>query len=243
MLYAGTEHGFYLSYDDGDHWQPLSSGLPDTQVSDIWVESDSIAIATHGRSFYILDDLAPLRQAGVGTPRDFHLFKPADVVRGGGNASIPYLLRKPAEKLTIEILDSKGQVAQTIQGTVPGSGRGGRGGRGSAAVGAEGARGAQGATGAQGARGAAPEEATQAEEFGGRGRGGPPTTTMAAGLNRANWNLDYASAVTFPGMILWGATTNGPTALPGVYQVRMTVDGKTQTQSFAVEKNPLRNTP
>ena len=66
---------------------------------------------------------------------------------------------------------------------------------------------------------------------------------MAAGLNRANWNLDYASAVTFPGMILWGATTNGPTALPGVYQVRMTVDGKTQTQSFGVKKNPLRNTP
>ena len=253
MLYAGTEHGFYLSYDDGDHWQPLSSGLPDTQVSDIWVESDSIAIATHGRSFYILDDLAPLRQAGMETTEDFHLFKPADVVRGGGNASIPYLLRKPAEKLTIEILDSKGQVAQTILGTARGArgaegargagAEGARGGQGAGGAGATGAGAAQGARGAEGARGAAPEEATQAEEFGGRGRGGPPTTTMAAGLNRANWNLDYASAVTFPGMILWGATTNGPTALPGAYQVRMTVDGKTQTQSFAVKKNPLRNTP
>jgi hypothetical protein len=241
MLYAGTEHGFYLSYDDGDHWQALSLNLPDTQVSDIWVESDSIAIATHGRSFYILDDLAPLRQAGMETTEDFHLFKPADVVRGAGNASIPYLLRKPAEKLTIEILDSKGQVAQTIQGAAAGTGAG-RGARGGER--GRGARGAQGATGAgaEGARGAAPEDATQAEEFGGRGRGGPPTTTMASGLNRANWNLDYASAVTFPGMILWGATTNGPSALPGTYQVRMSVDGKTQTQSFAIKKNPLRNT-
>jgi hypothetical protein len=66
---------------------------------------------------------------------------------------------------------------------------------------------------------------------------------MAAGLNRAAWNLDYPGAVTFPGMILWGATTNGPTALPGTYQVRLTVDGKSQTQPLVVRKHPLRNTP
>jgi hypothetical protein len=66
---------------------------------------------------------------------------------------------------------------------------------------------------------------------------------MAAGLNRAAWTLDYPGAVTFPGMILWGATTNGPTALPGTYQVRMTVDGKSQTQPLVVRKHPLRTTP
>ena len=58
---------------------------------------------------------------------------------------------------------------------------------------------------------------------------------MAAGLNRANWNLDYPGAVTFPGMVLWGATTNGPQALPGTYQVRLTVDGKSQTQPLVVQ--------
>src|SRR3954471_11940179 len=109
MLYAGTQHGVYVSLDDGDHWQSLSLNLPDVQVSDIWVEANSIAIATHGRSFYILDDLAPLRQFGQETAgADFHLYKPADAIRGVGAASIPYLLRKAPEKMTIDILDSKG---------------------------------------------------------------------------------------------------------------------------------------
>jgi hypothetical protein len=66
---------------------------------------------------------------------------------------------------------------------------------------------------------------------------------MVAGLNRASWNLDYPGAVTFPNMVLWGATTNGPMALPGAYQVRLTVDGKSQTQPLTIRKHPLRNTP
>jgi hypothetical protein len=66
---------------------------------------------------------------------------------------------------------------------------------------------------------------------------------MAAGLNRATWNLDYPGVVTFPNMVLWGATTGGPLALPGTYQVRLTVDGKSQTQPLVVRKHPLRATP
>jgi photosystem II stability/assembly factor-like uncharacterized protein len=62
LLYAGTEHGFYVSMDDGDHWRALSNGLPLTQVSDIWVEGNDVVISTMGRSFYILDDVNPLRQ-------------------------------------------------------------------------------------------------------------------------------------------------------------------------------------
>ena len=77
----------------------------------------------------------------------------------------------------------------------------------------------------------------------GRWRGGPPTASLAAGLNRVNWDLAYPGAVTFPGMILWGATTNGPLALPGTYQVRLTVNGASQTQPLVVKKHPLRNTP
>jgi photosystem II stability/assembly factor-like uncharacterized protein len=262
LLYAGTQHGFYISYDEGDHWLPLSLNLPDVPISDVWVEANAIAIATHGRSFYVLDDITPLRQAGPSTAlgtgqpsTDFQLFKPADAIRGGGPATISYLLRKPAEKMTIEILDGKGQIVQTIQGAAGrGGGRGGRGARG--AEGAAGARGlpagtapaAQAGAGAEGAQaaGGLPPEAAEAAEGGGgggRGRGGPPTASMAAGLNRASWNLDYPGVVTFPGMVLWGATTSGPLALPGTYQVKLTVDGASQTQPLVVKKHPIRNTP
>jgi hypothetical protein len=141
------------------------------------------------------------------------LFKPADAIRGAGSATITYLLRKPAQQLTIEIVDSKGQVAQTIQGAAPGE-RGGRG---------------RGETGAE-----------PGEEGGGRGRGGPPTASMAAGLNRIAWNLSYPGATSFPGMVLWGATTSGPAALPGTYQVRLTVDGTSHTQPLVIKRHPLR---
>ena len=229
LLYAGTQHGFYLSYDDGDHWQSLSSNLPDVQVSDIWVEANSIAISTHGRSFYVLDDVAALRQHGQETAGDFYLYKPGDAIRGGGTASIPYLLNRQPDKLTLEILDGKGAVVQTLQGSATPAGRGGRG---------------RGARGAAPEEGGPPVEAAAAAEAGGRGRGGfAPTAPMTAGLNRASWNLDYPSAVTFPGMILWGASTNGPMALPGTYQVRLTVDGKSQTQPLVIKKHPLRDTP
>ena len=105
LLYAGTQHGFYISYDDGDRWHPLSLNLPDVPIVDVWVDTNAIAIATHGRSFYVLDDLAPLRQAGAaaGSPSgDFVLYKPADAIRGAGAATIPYLLKKPAQKMTID---------------------------------------------------------------------------------------------------------------------------------------------
>ena len=219
LLYAGTEHGFYISYDDGDRWQPLALNLPDTQVSDVWVEANSIAIATHGRGFYVLDDVAPLRQIGPdATSADVHLFKPAGAIRSGGGAPIDYWLRKPAQKLAIDILDAKGQVVRTIQGA-----QAGRGGRGAQA----------GAAG-----GEAP--AAEGEQTGGRGRGGALTAPMMEGLHRVTWNLDYAEAVTFPGMVLWGATTSGPAALPGSYEVRLTVDGQSQEQPLVVHRHPFR---
>jgi photosystem II stability/assembly factor-like uncharacterized protein len=231
LLYAGTQHGFYVSYDDGDHWLPLSLNLPDVQVSDIWVESNSIAIATHGRGFYVLDDVAPLRQyPDLTSTGGFHLFKPGDVTRSAGGVTISYLLDKPAQTLSIEILDSLGKIVQTIPGAKPEEGRGGRAGRGGAP---------QAATGEAASPAATPAADPQAG--GGRGRGGPPTAPTTSGMNRVTWNVEYAGVTTFPGMVLWGATTNGPTALPGTYQVRLTVDGKSQTQTFAVHKHPFHD--
>ncbi len=76
------------------------------------------------------------------------------------------------------------------------------------------------------------------DEEEGRGRGGPQTANITPGLNRFTWDLQYQPVVSFPGMVLWGATTNGPVALPGTYQVRLTVDGQAQTQPLTVKKHP-----
>jgi photosystem II stability/assembly factor-like uncharacterized protein len=216
LLYAGTQHGVYVSFDDGANWRPLSLNLPDTQVSSIIVEARDLVIATHGRGFYVLDNIAPLRQAAqAATSTDAFLFTPDDAVRSAGGARINYLLRKPASSLTLEILDAQNQVVRSFTGVKPGEGRGRQGGRG----GDEGGGGGGG---------------------GGRGRGGAAGPSMAAGLNNFTWDLQYPGATTFPNMVLWGASTAGPAALPGKYQVRLTVDGTAHTQPLVVTKHPLR---
>jgi hypothetical protein len=232
MLYAGTQHGFYVSYNDGDAWEPLSLNLPDVPVADAWLEENSIAIATHGRSFYVLDDLNSLRQAPeANASADAFLFAPADAIRGAGGATITYMLRKPAQKLTVDVLDAAGAVIFTAEGVAPPQ-RGGGAGTGESGAGAA-------AAGAAGTAAAA--EQGRGGVGGGRGRGGAPGVSMAAGLNRVNWGLNYPGATTFPGMVLWGASTNGPAAVPGKYQVRLTVDGRTQTQPLIVRRHPLRS--
>ena len=152
LLYAATQHGVYISYDDGDHWQSMRLNLPDTPVTDLWVEANDLAITIHGRGFYILDNVQPLRQYAANvTSTDMYLFKPGDATRDGGNATISYMLKSQPQKLAVEIVDSKGQVVRTINGAPPpAEGRGGRG------------------------RGEAPPEE---EEF---GRGRPPTAGMTA---------------------------------------------------------------
>jgi len=239
LLYAGTEHGFYVSLDDGDHWQAFKTGLPDTQVSDIWVEANDLAVATHGRGFYVLDNLQPLRQYAAGAAAtDAYLFKPGDAVRMGGAANIAYWIKKQPQSMKLEIVDDKGQLVRSYEGAVPGAGRGGAG-----------RAGGSGRSGGGGGGGDTeptdrPTPTGENEEGGGgggRGRGGPPTAPMTVGLQRFNWDLQYQPVTTFQGMVLWGATTSGPTALPGTYTARLTVDGRAQTQSFTVKKHPWHN--
>jgi hypothetical protein len=189
-----------------------------------------VAIATHGRGFYILDDVAPLREYGAPatTASNAYLFKPADATRSAYPAKITYWLKKPAEKLTLEILDGGGQVVRIFNGAAPNAGRGSQG--------AQGARGAQAAAAPDAP---APNADPSGDEEEGRGRGGPPTVPMVAGIHHFNWDLQYAPVTPFPGMVLWGATTSGPLALPGTYQARLTVDGQVFTQPMAVKKHPL----
>jgi len=217
LLYAGTQHGVYYSYDDGDHWHPLSLNLPDVQISDLIVEETDLVIATHGRSFYVLDDIGPIRQFGAeaASADAVELFAPDPAYRSTQGLRIQYWVKRPVQGLTIEIVDPGGTVVQTFEAQPAGPG-GGRG------AGQAGGRGAGRGGGGRGG-------------FGG-GFGGAST---APGLQTISWNLRYPSATGFPGMILWGASLNGPAAAPGTYQVRLTADGRTQTKPFEVRRHPL----
>jgi photosystem II stability/assembly factor-like uncharacterized protein len=115
LLYAGTEHGMYVSFNDGEHWQSIRLNMPDTQVADLMVQGDDIIAATHGRSFYVLDNIDVLRQMEPQiTASGLHLFKPDEAIRWYRPAAIDYYLQKPTDKLTLEILDSNGKVVRTF---------------------------------------------------------------------------------------------------------------------------------
>lgn len=211
LLYAGTEHGIYVSFDDGANWQLLSLNLPDTQVPDLVVEENDLVIATHGRSFYVLDDIGVLRQLGPEVASsDSHLFQPRTAIRSVNQASIDYYLKNPADKITIEILDSKGQVIRSFIGDAdadkrrtPSAGR------------------------------------DDGESF------GPPAArppARKAGTNRFTWDLRYPGATVFEGMILWSARAeSGPLAPPGSYQVKLTANGRTETQPLVIKRDPRLN--
>ncbi len=213
LLYAGTQHGAYYSYDDGDHWMSLSLNLPDVPVKDLIVEGNDLAIATHGRGFYILDDIGPIRQFAtpVASAARAYLFKPNDAIRSFGGAPIQYWVKQPLTNVRFEILDAKGALIREFATPAPGAAEAGAAGRG-------------GAPGGGGGRG-------------GRG-GGAPAIATTPGLNVITWDLRYPGATSFPGMVLWGGGVTGPSAPPGTYQVRMTADGETQTQPFVVKRHP-----
>ena len=138
---------------------------------------------------------------------------------------IDYYLAKPAEKVTIDILDAKGQVVRTFTGT-PNDQANNRG------------RGRGGDTAA--AEPGAPGDPAAEGEFagGGRGRGGVVNAPDKAGLNRFTWDMRYPPAKTFEGMVLWSGNTQGPEAVPGTYSVRLTADGKSYTEKLILEKDP-----
>ncbi|MEX1127263.1 MAG: hypothetical protein WEB50_01725 [Vicinamibacterales bacterium] len=209
LLFLGTENGIYGSFDDGAHWQSLRLDLPVTPVHGIQVKDNDLVIGTHGRSFYVLDNISVLRQASAAMTNDaLVLFDPADAVRSvSRGVMIDYYLAKPADKVTIEILDPGGAVIRTYDGPP------------SAPPPAE-----------------RPAEMEEEEE--GPRRGGPaPRVTATKGMNRFTWDMRYPNAVDFPGMIMWAASTRGPAAAPGRYQVRVTAAGVTKTQDFEIRRN------
>lgn len=113
LLYAGTEFGMYVSFDDGSHWQPFQLNLPVTPIMDLMVYKKDLLVATQGRSFWILDDLSPLHQINEAVAKaKVHLFAPRPAYRAPGFAAEinAYFAEVPKEAATLEILDAKGNV-------------------------------------------------------------------------------------------------------------------------------------
>ncbi len=259
LLYAGTESGLWISFDDGAHWQRLQSGLPVTPIHDLIVKDGDLVVATHGRSFWILDDLTPLYEmnpeiAGVG----MHLFKPRVTIRwkaykghgmkpGTGVAYrlvgpigysyrqvetptgekkeqlldagenppngviVHYWLReKPASDITLAFLAADGREIRSFTS------------RAKADTASE---------------PAAPDALLPKPDP----AGDEPRLTKEPGANRFVWNLRYPDATKLPGHKGRGGTEEmlaGPRVAPGTYQVRLTVENETRTQSFEVVKDP-----
>ncbi len=232
LLFAGTERGAFVSFDDGDSWLPLQLNLPVTSVRDFEVYQNDLIVGTHGRGFWVIDDITPLRQADASQlASDVVLFKPTDAIyynQGGDNgtplqkdepqadnppngAAIDYFLKAaPSGSVTLEILDGSGQVVHTFSSGAP----------------------------VEAAGGASPA----------RRRPGLPNTT-------ALWRPAPEPFATSPGMhrIVWVPVKDMPRGGPGgggggfgrrripllgAFTARLTVNGKTYTQPFTVKPDP-----
>jgi len=117
LLFLGTEHGVYVSFDAGDNWQSLQLNLPDTPIRDLVVKNDDVVLGSHGRGFWILDDIGPLREM---TKADFDkemvLFQPSDPIRGIYDAKVQYYLKSKADSVIIEIMDGTGKLVDRFVG-------------------------------------------------------------------------------------------------------------------------------
>jgi photosystem II stability/assembly factor-like uncharacterized protein len=206
LLFLGTETSIYISFDDGGRWQSLRLELPVTPVHGIEIKNDDLVIGTHGRSFYVMDNIGLLRQATRNTTDDpVVLFDPSDATRSvSRGVMVDYYLKEAADKVTIEFLDPQGRSIRTIESTPEAEKK---------------------------------TSAAVEEEEGGFGAPPPARVTNAKGMNRFTWDMRYASARDFPGLIMWAASVRGPLAPPGRYTVKLTAQGVTKTQQFEVKRN------
>ncbi|NOS92904.1 MAG: glycosyl hydrolase [Cyclobacteriaceae bacterium] len=120
LLFLGTEHGAYVSFNAGDNWQPLQLNLPDTPIRDLVVKDDDVVLGTHGRGFWILDDIRPLRQLTPELMKQPVIFyQPADAIRGINQAMFQYYLNAKVDSVVIEVLDAQGKSIRKFVGTKP----------------------------------------------------------------------------------------------------------------------------
>ncbi|MGH8129119.1 MAG: WD40/YVTN/BNR-like repeat-containing protein, partial [Gammaproteobacteria bacterium] len=216
LLFAGTEFGMYISFDNGGEWQPFQLNLPHTPVTDIKIAHGDLILSTQGRSDWILDNLGPLEQLNPAVEASrAHLFKPRRAIRSGGGGFFGfgrtagpeypaagamigyYLQQKPASPLQLSILDASGKVIATYSSNAP---------------------------------------APRRSRFG--FFGGAPRLSAEPGMHRFTWNLRYPGAWVSARQPHGG---RGPLAVPGRYQVRLSTAGWSQTEPLTLVEDP-RNT-
>ena len=218
LLYAGTEWGMYLSFDDGQNWSPFQLNLPVTSIRDLHVRDNDLIAATHGRSFWMIDDLTPLHQLSDEVARsNFHLYAPdhayrmqqsgwgrADLKREGENhpngALIHYYIKdlQDSDTVHLDILDAEGNPVQRYS-----------------------------------------NKAVEKKHD----PAAVKPLKVKSGANRFVWNLRYPGFASFDGMVLYSSPNQGPKAVPGTYRVRLTYKGEIQEAPLTVVKDPrLKNT-
>jgi photosystem II stability/assembly factor-like uncharacterized protein len=232
LLFAGTERSVYVSFDDGDHWQSLRLNLPATSIRDLVVHNDDVVVGTHGRSFWILDNITPLRQASPEiADADAHLFAPQLTYRmrrnnntdtplppeepAGQNppagAMLDYWLKSaPAAPVTLEILDGSGKLVRRY------------------------------------ASNDKPEQVNEKDLVAPMYWIKPPQILSAEpGMHRFVWDLHYPPPDSmeheYPISAIVHDTPRyppGPSALPGRYMVRLTVGDKTFSQPLRIKMDP-----
>lgn len=224
LLYAGTESGLYLSFDDGASWRRWQSNFPVVPVRDMVVKDDDLVIGTHGRSFWIFDNLAVLRQAEDAVfTASAHLFDPENPVRfregvtgsplrgqsppGAVGANPPagaviwYYLKEPGQTVTLTFRDASGAEVATFT-------------------------------------------SQENPDAVGTPRNPPPDPISAeAGLNQFVWDLRYPGPLQIPGAIYRRYDPIGPIAPPGRYDVEIRTDNYTATQSFELLPDPRLEMP
>jgi photosystem II stability/assembly factor-like uncharacterized protein len=211
LLYAGTEFGMYISFDDGASWKPFQLNLPIVPINDLTIKNDNLIAATQGRSFWLIDDLTPLHQLSETVSKaDMHLYKPMPSYRmNGGQAGrrgqpktegmnhpngvmIHYFIKDTTKTVaSLEILESNGKLIKKFA-TKP------------------------------------DKKAKEKED----------ELKLKPGMNRQVWNMRYADAEGFDGLIMWAASLTGPKAMPGMYKARLTVNGKAMETEFEILKDP-----
>src|SRR5438876_8560374 len=218
LLYAGTELGVFISFDDGAHWQPFQMNLPVTPIHDLVVKDDDLVVATHGRSFWVMDDLTPLRQfntqsatAGVilyqpqtafrlHYPEEFDKRQPVGDNPPSGAIIDYYFKTVPKEEVSLDIIGASGKVVRHLSSKEKKEGE------------------------------QPPEWPDRIERV--------KTIPANEGMNRFAWDLRYDDPIQIPGAFYSSTGPKGPLALPGDYQVKLTVGEKLQTAPLRLVIDP-----
>lgn len=117
LLFLATEHGVYVSFNAGEQWESLQLNLPDTPIRDLVIKDDDVVLGSHGRGFWILDDIQPLRQMSIDEyKKELVVFEPSDAIRGIRDAQIQYYLKEPVDSVVIEVMDSQESIIDRFVG-------------------------------------------------------------------------------------------------------------------------------